>query len=790
MNRTILLLFALILSPLGNLSAREPWVTLTGLTEDQANSRVGTFSNSQAGVVPAQISGYVENDVPRFAIQWNPRGGSDHLTRRVIIAQTASQFTSWNNQLQPLGWRLRWLNGYEFGGTNYFNAIWVKSDGTAQVLRIGDSLEQHQAAKSDMASTHYLENLCVYRDGLQIRYAAVWNKATFMPLLQVSYGLTGAQLNADVVAREDDWYIHNLCGYTLPFVAGGESPLRFTVVWRRGASGLFGVIPAMTKSNFFATDSNQTGAGWRTSLLQMWNQGDEVIANAMWLPNGGLGQTYINRIDTLVRDSMDDNEIPSVSLAISRRGKIIFKRSYGLADTATNEWAGTDHRYRIASVSKAITGVSVVHALAGQSTWNLNSKVFGSGALFGPDYGTAPYSTYEQDISVRNLLTHTAGWVDDGKLWYYTDTSYGSQHKPFIDYQLQSRSVTYEPGTVGRYSNLGFTIAARVVEKVSGDSYETYTRNEIFAPCGISTVLGPLVGERTRAQKKFMEVSYYTTTDNPDSPEVVDPRRMDGAAAWIARPADLLLMARRVDGDTRHEDILAADRITALHTRSTPNSSSGYDWHHYGLGWGCDNYSNPTSWGHNGSTAGTRAELVLRTNGISYSWAANAQGEVSNAALEVILNDITANDDWPDIDLSGTYHPDYNAWLAVHFTSVERNAGMDPVLLSPEADPDGDRLANAAEYFLGLDPREPNRSPFSTAIVGNNMRIRWQRKLGIDGATIALQTSGSLATWSSILQPPIVDRPDLISLTGYQYQETLIPISQARRFARFDFQLH
>ncbi|WP_035614447.1 serine hydrolase [Haloferula sp. BvORR071] len=794
MKRITLFLFAITLplSPLGKLSAREPWVTLTGLTEDQANSRVGTFSNSQTGVVPQQICGYVENNAPRFSMLWAPRGDGDNDSRRVIFSQTSAQLISTNNQLQPLGWRMRWINGYEFDDTPYFNAIWVKTDGIPQLLRIGDSQADFQAAKSQMAGTHYLENLCVYRDGTAVRYASIWNQSNFALSSQISYGLTGEELNDDVQAKKASWHIHNLCGYTLPFVLNGQSPIRYTVIWRSGAAGQFGVIPNMTKENFFATDSNQTGVGWRTSFLQMWNQGDEVLANAMWLPDGGLKQAYINQLDAVVRDAMEANEIPSVSLAISRRGKIVFKRAYGFADEAGNEWAGTDHRYRIASVSKAITGVAVVHALASQSTWNLNSKVFGSGALFGTDYGSAPYSTYEQDISVRNLLTHTAGWLDDGNLWYDDEPSYGSQHKPFIDYQLQNRSVTYDPGTIGRYSNLGFTIAARVVEKISGDSYETYARNELFAPCGISPLLGPLVGERTRAQKKFMEVSYYTTSANTGSPETVDPRRMDGSTAWIARPADLLLLARRVDGDTRYDDILAPDRITALHTRATPDSSSGYPWQRYGLGWYCDDYSNPTRWGHNGSMNGTRAELVVGVgaNENAYSWVANAQGDVPNDSIDSILDDITANNDWPDIDLSGTWHPAYNAWLAEHFTGVERTTGMEAILLAPEADPDGDHLPNAAEYYLGTDPRAVNDSPFSLAKSGNNLRIRWQRKTGIEGATITHQGSSNMSSWTSFLQPEIIDRPDLISQVGYSYQEVLIPISGTRRFARFDFQIH
>jgi CubicO group peptidase (beta-lactamase class C family) len=786
--KQLIFLFLVSLFPLGNLSARDPWVTLTGLTEDQLNSRVGTFSNDQLGIVPEQISGYVENGNVRFAGLWGPR--TDNYSRRVVIDQTAAQLINTNASLQSIGWRMVWINGYSVEGTPRFNAIYRLTDGIPQVLRIGDSLAEHQAADQDLNNA-YIENLCAYREGTQVKYAAVWNQSFTQLAVDVSYGLTAEELNADVASHQGQWRLHNLCGYTNAFSIGGASPLRFTAVWRKpGRSTSWGVIPAMTKSNFFATDSNQTGVGWRPAFLHAWNHGDEVVVNAQWLPNGGLKQAYINRIDTLVRDAMEDGEIPSVSLAISRRGKLIFKRAYGLADTASNEWAGTDHRYRIASVSKAITGVSVVHVLAGQTTWNLNSKVFGSGALFGTDYGTAPYSTYEQDISVRNLLHHTAGWTGDGKLWYYDEPSWGSQHKPFIDYQLQNMSVTYDPGTIGRYSNLGFTIAARVVEKLSGDSYETYTRNEIFEPCGISPILGPLVGERTRAQKKFMEVSYYPNSADSTDPEVVDPRRMDGSTAWIARPADLLLLARRVDGDDDHEDILAPDRVTALHTRGSPSSSANYSWENYGLGWYCDNYSNPGYWGHNGSMAGTRAELVARTNGISYCWTANARASVSNSALEAILNDVTTNGDWPDIDLFGTYHPAYNAWLAEHFTGVERNNGLDPILLNPEADPDGDRLPNAAEYYLGLDPRQLNRSPFSVVIVGDKMRIRWQRKTGIEGASIAIRSSVNLSTWSSFSQPAIVNRPDLVSQVGYGFQEVLVPMTQAKRFARFDFTVH
>ena len=187
--------------------------------------------------------------------------------------------------------------------------------------------------------------------------------------------------------------------------------------------------------------------------------------------------------------------------------------------------------------------------------------------------------------------------------------------------------------------------------------------------------------------------------------------------------------------------------------------------------------------------AGTRAELISRTRATSYSWVANARASVSNSALDAIFNDITANGDWPDIDLSGTYHPAYNAWAADHFTGVERNDGLEMVLWGPDADPDDDRLPNAAEYFLGLDPRVGNRSPFSTTVVGSNLRIRWQKKNGIVGATMDLQSSTSLNVWSGFNQPEIDDRTDLLSQVGYTVQEVLIPMNLPKRFARFNFEI-
>lgn len=784
--KRFLLPFICLLAAIATAAARDPWVTQTGLTGSQLASRVLTFGNPNYGLQIEEVSGYEEYGVIHYAARWGPE--TDAAYRRLYSGMTASVFASTHLSIQAAGWRLCKINGFRFDGTDYYNAVYRKSGGAAQTLRVGDTLGEHQAADADLRDQgYYLENVTTFQSGIYIHYAAVWNKGAFSPVTEVSYGLTGAQLTTEVNDRINSWRVHTVAGYTLAF---GGDPLRYTVMWRKPQLGTaWTFLAGMSKDNYFAADTNQLGIGWQPSFLQLWQNGDGVAVNAMWIPNGGLAGTWTNQIDTLVRDAMAEKSIPALSLAISRNGRLMFKKAYGYADQEAGLQAGTDHRFRIASVSKAITGVAVLHALQNQATWNWQSKAFGPGSLFGSDYGTSPYSTREKAISISNLLHHTAGWADDGKLWWHDEPAWGSSHQEFISWQLNNGVFVADPGEIGRYSNLGFTIAARVVEKISGDSYETYTKNKIFAPCGISTILGPLVGERTRAQKKFMEAAYYTDPEYTGDPYIIDPRRMDGSTAWIARPADLLLFSRRVDGNDDFEDIISATTLQRLHTRETPDSSTGYYWDVYGCGWYTDNYAHPTLWKHNGSMNGTRAELVSGTDGISYSWAANARQGISNSALETILDAITAAHAWPDIDLFGTHHPAYNSWLVDHFPDLERGErGLDELLTNPDADPDGDDIPNAAEYVLGLDPLEPDKSPYKVTVSGGQMHIRWMVKTGVEGAEMDFRASTDLKHWSGLFGVYIYAPGGLVPI-GYSLRQLDVPISGPRKFIRFDFKV-
>jgi CubicO group peptidase (beta-lactamase class C family) len=764
--------------------AQSPWASQTGLTEAQMGNWVTHWSPAPYELSPVCVSGYEEAGQIRYAALWARREDDD--ARLVLIGQTTADLTSANAIRQAQGYRLIWLNGFQSGGVDYYNAIYRRTSGPAQVLRLGDSLSEHQAADASL-SGYYLDNLCAFRAGLSPRYGAWWNRGTFAPVTDISYGLTEAEYQTEFNQRAGSWRLHNVCGYHTAI----NDANRYTVVWRRPTrTGDWSAMHGLEKLNYFAAQGNQTMVGRRPVFQQAWASGAEIRFNAIWVENGGLDGYWVDQLDRDVTEHMRTNGIPGVTLAVSRHGRLVLAKGYGLADQEAGEWAGPDHRFRVASVSKPVCAVSVLHTLENFPGRSLNSRLFGAVGIFGADYGTPPYSTREQGIALRNVLNHTAGWYHDGKLWWHNEPAWGSEHKPVIDYQLDSVPQN-APGESGRYSNLGFVIAARVVEKMTGRTFEDYTVNEVLASCGVSGATRMAVGERTRAQQQFMEAAYYPSASFDDDPYLIDPRRMDGSTAWIARPTDLLLLARRIDGNATHTDILSADSIADMKTPGSPSVSEGYDHQRYGLGWGTDNINNPSYWGHNGGMAGTVADFIVRVDGTSFAWMANAPTNSLTSTINAWAARITAADAWPDIDLFYSAHPLYDAWAVSNFSSLDRGQpGLRTSYHGPDGDPDGDQIPNAGEAYLGLDPLSPNPSPLSTAKVGSNLRVRWQRSVTERGVRISLQTSSDLVNWFTPIGVPITDRPDLFSLVGKMYQEVLIPITGNRRFARIVYRTH
>jgi CubicO group peptidase (beta-lactamase class C family) len=304
------------------------------------------------------------------------------------------------------------------------------------------------------------------------------------------------------------------------------------------------------------------------------------------------------------------------------------------------------HRFRIASVSKPITAAAVVK-LSDLCGLNLDATVFGSGALLGNSFGTPPYSAAEEAITLRQLLYHTAGWDTDGIWQVGTDDPDDA-----IDWQLDNASgePANTPGTAYDYMNIGYAVAGRVIEKRSGRSYEKFVQDELLAP---SCVTEMEIGGNTLGDRKPNEVVYYDSTLG--NPYNLSPSRMDAHGGWIAKPIDLLLFLRRIDGNTNNAELLTGDSLAEMLTPSgAPGGGSSY-----GLGLGIGG----SGWGHNGAMAGTLADLSYRNDGLAFAvtcntWPAGDQfaGTLKSMIMDLIDN-LNAANAWPNYDLFPCHVP-------------------------------------------------------------------------------------------------------------------------------------
>ena len=93
--------------------------------------------------------------------------------------------------------------------------------------------------------------------------------------------------------------------------------------------------------------------------------------------------------------------MPGVSIAIARQGRIAYVETFGFADSASKLAVAPRHQFRIASVSKPFTSVTIMRLMNGKL--KLSDKVFGQGSILGDDFGSGPLVT---DITVEHLLTH------------------------------------------------------------------------------------------------------------------------------------------------------------------------------------------------------------------------------------------------------------------------------------------------------------------------------------------------------------------------------------------------
>jgi CubicO group peptidase (beta-lactamase class C family) len=234
--------------------------------------------------------------------------------------------------------------------------------------------------------------------------------------------------------------------------------------------------------------------------------------------------------------------------------------------------------------------------------------VFGSGGIL-KSFGLKKRSDWLQAITVEHLLTHTAGgWSNKEHDPMFHESQ--RDRTLFIQQTLDSYSLDAAPGIHYAYSNFGYFLLGRVIEKISGMAYGEFVRQHVRAPLGIT--------DMQLATKKAVarEVHYYGY--GRDDPYAVPVELHDANGGWIATPSDLVRFALGVfsaDDKAGAPALLKPDTLRHMTRGSEANPE-------YACGWGV---SPDGDCSHSGGFDGTASFLVHRHDGLAWAVVVNTR---------------------------------------------------------------------------------------------------------------------------------------------------------------------
>jgi CubicO group peptidase (beta-lactamase class C family) len=285
--------------------------------------------------------------------------------------------------------------------------------------------------------------------------------------------------------------------------------------------------------------------------------------------------------------------------------------------------------FRIASVSKPITSAAAF-SLIEKGDLRTEDTIFGERGLLGTRYGRQPYGQGIEQITIDHLLTHTSGGWD---LW--NDPMFFNpqmDQAELISWALNTVPLKNPPGKVFAYSNFGYCLLGRVLEKITGQPYSDFVQTSILQPCGITDMR---IAGNTLKDRAPGEVTYYGQYVEPghnDDPYAINVTRMDSHGGWIATPADLVRFASHVDGFDASRNILKPETIRRMTTASDVNPR-------YARGW---NVNAKGHWWHGGDLGGTTAILVRTSSRFCWAALTNTRREPSPEALDDMVWDMTS----------------------------------------------------------------------------------------------------------------------------------------------------
>lgn len=313
----------------------------------------------------------------------------------------------------------------------------------------------------------------------------------------------------------------------------------------------------------------------------------------------GLSSERLKRVNEVVARQIEAERIAGAVTLVARNGRITHLEAHGVADLESGAPMQRDTIFRIASMSKPVAGVAIM-MLVEEGLVRLDDPVsrfipdFADSEVaveieepggFGPpsdDSGPPEFYTRpaERDITVYDLLTHTSGVMSGPLSNSIAQPASEERHNMGLAWveNIADAPVEFEPGSRWSYSALaGFDVLSRIVEIASGQTFDEFLEQRLFAPLGMEdTFFWP-----SNAQRERLASSYVAGQDglrareNPDSMSGV--RYFSGAGGLMTTAEDYAQFAMMLanGGELGGVRILSPRSVELMRSPHVPDTLPG-----------------------------------------------------------------------------------------------------------------------------------------------------------------------------------------------------------------------
>ncbi|MGI5167046.1 serine hydrolase domain-containing protein [Spirillospora sp. CA-253888] len=412
-----------------------------------------------------------------------------------------------------------------------------------------------------------------------------------------------------------------------------------------GVAGLGAAAPALLGGCSGGT--REAGAAGAAAAAPTWRTTGTALA--------GLGS-----FDATMKKFMQERAISAGQVAVVRKGRLLLARGYSWSGAATPAVQPTSP-FRIASVSKPITATAVLKLIQ-DGRLRPTDRV---ATLLGLSTAADPRL---RDVTVLRLLQHLGGWdrnMSFDAMFRDLQISRGlgvplPVSKANIMKYASGFKLDHAPGTTYAYSNYGYLLLGRIVEKASGMSYGAYVQQKVLAPRGIKRMRLGRTLVKAPGEVPYLSANTGTTVFDGSGKRVPYPYgafnldNMDAHGGWLGTAVDLVRFAGIYDAPSAV--LNAASIKQAFAKPATGVNPSGY---YYGAGWLVRPVTGGLNTWHDGSLSGTTALLVRRFDGLTWAALFNKRQEgagTSYGEIDGLLHKAAAAvRTWP----TGNLYPKY-----------------------------------------------------------------------------------------------------------------------------------